>query len=147
MLLFRSGNKNSAKISHNQEKHAKISQLNYNYLIMKDIDILKSVYNYLFETDKVKNQKEFASIIGETNTGWFDLKLERKKVTINHLRAIALKFEELNRNFIFLGEGVLTSELNDNPLIDDYINNLIENNKLLKEKVRILESELKGYKN
>lgn len=106
---------------------------------MKYIEILNTIYSYLYDNKEIKNQKEFANMIGETNTGWGDLKLERKKVNIKHLRAIALKFPEFNRSYIFLGEGKLTEKDNrtiDNySLMEDYTKNLQETIKLLKEKI------------
>lgn len=112
---------------------------------MNDIDILLKIFEYLFDNKIIRSQKEFAEIIGESKVGWNDIKKGKKKVSIIHLRHIASKFKEFNRNYIFMGEGALLekSEINNPPLVEENVENSKNSDKSLLKRIEYLEMRLK----
>lgn len=126
---------------------------------MKEIEILNSIFDYLVNNNLIRNQREFAKLIGETDSGYSDMKHGRKKLSLSHIRAIAKNFKQINRDYLLLGKGEIENSIQNNsdPLIEDKefsslvdsqritIDCLKETNELLKEKIIRLESSLKQY--
>lgn len=112
---------------------------------MNDIDILLKIFEYLFDNKIIRSQKEFAEIIGESKVGWNDIKKGKKKVSIIHLRHIASRFKEFNRNYIFMGEGALLekAELNNPPVVEKNAENSKDSDKSLLQRIEYLEMRLK----
>lgn len=61
----------------------------------------------------IKSYKEFADNINETSVGLNDIKKGRKKISVNHVKNINIKYPFINTDYILFDEGL--------PFHDDYL--------------------------
>ncbi|RWX00955.1 S24 family peptidase [Flavobacterium cerinum] len=62
-------------------------------------------FEYLKEMGSVKNLQEFADIVGTNKAGMSDIKADRKKVSLENLTNLAIRFPEINISWIATGMG------------------------------------------
>lgn len=71
------------------------------------------ILDKLKQYDIIKSYKEFADNINETSVGLNDIKKGRKKLSVNHVKNINIKYPFINTDFILFNEGL--------PFYDDFL--------------------------
>jgi len=79
----------------------------------KENERFSNVLEKLKKYDIIKSYKEFADNINETSVGLNDIKKGRKKLSINHVKNINIKYPYINTDFIIFEEGL--------PFHDDFL--------------------------
>lgn len=119
---------------------------------MEEVEVLNKIYDYLMEKELIKSQRDFAKLIGESDSGYSDIKYGRKKLSLSHIRAIADNFNQINRDYLLLGKGDIENIQTAEPATYRGLSSLIESqketikslkeiNNLLREKILSLESK------
>jgi len=79
----------------------------------KENERFSRILEKLKKYDIIKSYKEFADNINETSVGLNDIKKGRKKLSVNHVKNINIKYPFINTDFILFEEGL--------PFLDDYL--------------------------
>ena len=79
----------------------------------KENERFSGVLETLKRYDIIKSYKEFADNINETSVGLNDIKKGRKKLSVNHVKNINIKYPFVNTDFILFEEGM--------PFYEDFL--------------------------
>jgi len=79
----------------------------------KENERFSGVLEILKRYDIIKSYKEFADNINETSVGLNDIKKGRKKLSVNHIKNINIKYPFVNTDFILFEEGM--------PFYEDFL--------------------------
>lgn len=71
----------------------------------KENERFSRILEKLKQYDIIKSYKEFADNINETSVGLNDIKKGRKKLSVNHVKSINIKYPFINTDFILFDEG------------------------------------------